>query len=106
MIDPATVGEILAQYKKHGWVLRRALLSDEGKVQLAKALGSVEITISDFDALWFSRKSKPESEAWELRRLTNLPYALVAVVRADAGTEELESTLAQVADEMRAKTIA
>ena len=106
MIDPAAVGEILAQYEKHGWVLRRALLSSEGKLRFAEILGEVEITIGDFDALWFSRKSKAESEAWELRRLTNLPFALVAVVPTDAGTEELESTLAQVAEEMRAKTIA
>ena len=106
MIDPAAVGEILEQYEKHGWVLRRALLSGEGKVHFGQILSSVEITNSDFDALWFSRKSKPESEAWELRRLTNLPFALVAVVPTDAGTDELESTLEQVADEMRAKTIA
>ena len=106
MIDAAAVGEILAQYEKHGWVLRRALLSSEGRLRFAEILGAVEITISDFNALWFSRKSKPESEAWELRRLTNLPFALVAVVPTDAGTDELESTLAQVAEEMRTKTIA
>ena len=106
MTDPVTVGEIIAQYVKHGWTVRRALLSNESKSLLAKTLGDIEIELSDFDALWFSRRSKPESEAWELRRLTGSPFALVAVVSADASAEERETTLSQVADEMSAKTIA
>jgi predicted Rdx family selenoprotein len=106
MIDPTTVDEIIAQYAKHGWVLRRALLSDDAMRSLAKTLGDVEIQPSDFDAVWFSRRSKPESEAWELRRLSGLPFALVAVVSSDATTEEVEATLSQVVEEMRAKTLA
>ena len=106
MIDPLTVGEIIAQYDKHGWILRRALLSAESKGALAKVLGDLEIELSELEALWFSRRSNPGSEAWELRRLTRLPFALVAVVSTDASAEELEATLSQVADEMHAKTIA
>jgi|SRR5687768_6279205 len=106
MTDPATVGEIIAQYEKHGWKLRRALLSDQGGAKLAGVLPDVETFDSDLDALWFSRRSRPDSEAWELRRLTNLPFALVAVIRNEASEEEVEETLAQVQDEMRSKTIA
>lgn len=106
MIDPVTVGGIIAQYEKHGWTLRRALLSDESKNVLNQTLGDIRIESSDFDALWFSRRSKPESEAWELRRLTGSPFALVAVVSADASAEEVEATLSHVSDEMRVKTIA
>ena len=106
MTDPATVGEIIAQYDKHGWKLRRALLSDEGRDRLGGVLHDVEIFGSDIDALWFSRRSRPDSEAWELRRLTNLPFALVAVIRNEASEDELEETLEQVLDEMRSKTIA
>ena len=106
MIEPVIVGEIISQYKKHGWILRRALLSEESKNVLADFASEIECDVSDFDALWFSRRSNPESEAWELRRLTGSPFALVAVVPTDATSEEVEATLAQVADEMRAKTIA
>ena len=61
------------------------------------------IVDSDLDALWFSRRSKPDSEAWELRRLSALPYALVAVVSIPIDDDELESTLDQVVAEMREK---
>lgn len=106
MIDPVIVGEIVSQYEKHGWILRRALLSQEGENASIKLLGDIEIEPSDINALWFSRRSKPESEAWELRRLTGLPFALVAVVSSDASAEELEAALSQVVEEMRAKTMA
>ena len=106
MPDPATVGEIIEQYTKHGWILRRALLSEESTSVLRETLGDVRIDPSDLDALWFSRKSKPESEAWELRRLTGAPFALVAVISSDANADEVEATLTQVVEEMRSKTIA
>jgi hypothetical protein len=106
MIDAAAVGEIIAQYEKHGWTFRRALLSPDGKKVLRDAFASDRTFDSDFDAIWFSRKSNPESEAWELRRLTSLPFALIAVVPTPVDDEELESTLAQVVDEMRERTIA
>lgn len=106
MIDAATVGEIITLYEKHGWKLRRALLSRAERKSLEPALNSVDIVESDLSALWFSRRSKPESEAWELRRLTGSPFALVAVVPADAEADEVEATLAQVVEEMRAKSIA
>ncbi len=106
MIDAVTVGDVVAQYEKHGWVLRRALLSRESMSASPKILDAIEIEPSDFDALWFSRRSKPESEAWELRRLTGSPFALVAVVSSDASSKEVEATLSQVVEEMRAKTLA
>jgi hypothetical protein len=106
MIDAAAVGEIIAQYQKHGWTFRRALLSPNGKTVLTRIVAPEQIVRSDLDALWFSRASKPDSEAWELRRLTGPPFALVAVVSTGIDNEELESTLEQVAAEMREKTIA
>ena len=106
MTDAATVGEIIRQYAKHGWTLRRALLSDETRDTIAASLGEIDIFTSDLDALWFSRRSKPENESWELRRLTGSPFALVAVVPSSASSEEVESTLTQVADDMRERTFA
>ena len=106
MTDLATVGEIIKQYEKHGWTLRRALLSDESRRTLSNSLGDLEIVSSDLEALWFSRSAKPETESWELRRLTGSPFALVAVIPSNASEEEVESTLAQIADDMRERTFA
>ena len=106
MIDAAAVGDIITLYEKHGWKLRRALLSGDERKSLEATLNSIDIVESDLSALWFSRRSTPESEAWELRRLTGSPFALVAVVPADAPSDEVEATLAQVLEEMRAKSIA
>ena len=107
MTDSATVREIIAEYEKHGWTPRRALLSAESESLLSKSLtDKIEIEPSDLDALWFSRRSKPESEAWELRRLSGSPFALIAIISSAMSSEEFEATLEQVADEMRAKTIA
>ena len=106
MIDAAAVGEIIAQYEKHGWTPRRALLSDAGKKAWSQVLQQLEIVDSDIDALWFWRKSQPDTEAWELRRLSELPFALIAVVSATADAEEVETTLSQVVEDMRERTIA
>ena len=105
MIDASAVGEIIKQYEKHGWKLRRALLSAGGRKAL-KGLDTTEIVASDLDALLFSRQTKTESEAWELRRLTGSPFALVAVIPTDASEEDVASTLDQLIEEMREKTIA
>jgi hypothetical protein len=106
MTDPATVGEIIKQYEKHGWALRRALLSDDSLPSLSNSLNGIDIIASDLEALWFSRSSRPDSESWELRRLTGSPFALVAVIASNASEEERESTLAQVANDMRDRTFA
>lgn len=106
MIDASAVNEIITQYEKHGWTPRRALLSLEGKILWSAVVGEIQITDSDIDAIWFSRKSQPDTEAWELRRLSGLPFALIAVVATTASDEELESALSQVVAEMRERAIA
>jgi hypothetical protein len=106
MIDAKTVEEIIELYKKHGWILRRALLSPEAEHLASNIPEPFERFASDIDALWFSRQSKRDSETWELRRLSELPFALVAVVSTTASEDEIESTLDQVLDEMRGRTIA
>ena len=81
------IREILAQYKKHGWNLRRVLLSARTKENLAEMLnslfGETEILSSETDAIWFSRVSGKNGEAWELRRLSETPYALFEVFDAE-----------------------
>lgn len=106
MIGAEEISEILKLYRKHGWVLRRVLLSATGSMSLAdksEALfGAVPVQKDDFDGLWFSRSSGENDEAWELRRLTGGPYALVAVVAADLDPELREAELDAVASRMRA----
>ena len=83
MISAGQIQEILTQYKKHGWNLRRVLLSDRANKTLADSLptlfGETEIVSSEIDALWFSRASGKSGEAWELRRLSDAPFALFEI---------------------------
>ena len=100
----AAIGEVIAQYEKHGWKLRRALLSDASEGESVQFDKGVDVIRGDMDALWFSRRSQPDTEAWELRRLTGSPFALVAVVPANSSSNELEDALAQVEQDMRERT--
>ena len=84
MIGAEQIKEILTQYKKHGWNLRRVLLSASAKENLPASLfGEVEIISSELDAAWFSRRSPEGREAWELRILSTAPFALVEVFEDD-----------------------
>lgn len=79
--------ELTATYRKHGWQLRSALLRPETRAEL-----SVEVPVkeAEFDALWFSRPSHNDREAWELRLLAQTQYALFETFEADETEEERE----------------
>jgi hypothetical protein len=106
MIKAGQIAEILALYKKHGWTLRRVLLSDALRTGLADSLeqlfGAAEIRPSGIDAAWFSRRSKPEQEAWELRRLSEAPLALMEIFDLEDEDEIREETLAEVESRLTA----
>jgi hypothetical protein len=96
MIDRKTIEAILAQYKKHGWELRRVLLSDGFKEQVAgldEIFAGADVRSSELDAIWFSRASRPGATAWEIRRLTESPFALVVALQDGAGSEDSEAIL-------------
>ena len=95
MIDPALINDIVAQYEKHGWALRRILHSDPN-ISPRSLPDGVRAEKSPIDALWFSRTSLPGTEAWELRRLTNVPFALVQVIADDLTEAEREEILSDV----------
>ncbi|MFN6963909.1 MAG: hypothetical protein ACK4S4_09100 [Pyrinomonadaceae bacterium] len=105
MIEPDTIREIVDTYARHGWELRRVLLSASLKRELAdeaaRLFAGVRIVDSDLDAAWFSRQSRPDSVAWEIRRLGNLPFALVTSVAGDAGPDELEAALSETQQRLR-----
>lgn len=105
MIRAGQIAEILALYKKHGWILRRVLLSDELKKSLGSELetlfGDAEIRSSDVDAAWFSRQSKPEQETWEIRRLSETPFALMEIFDAEDDEEIREETLRETEEKLK-----
>ena len=81
MIDAHGIGEIVAAYQKHGWILRRVLLSPASKVVLEDAVKEVfervPVVDSDIDAIWFSRPPMRGGVAWEIRYLGDIPFALL-----------------------------
>lgn len=96
-MDLETVKAIVAQYAGHGWQLRRASLSrasiDQFWQEMAAADPNVALKEDPNEALWFSRRSLPDREAWELRRLSGSPFALVVVLEDSLSDDEREQTL-------------
>lgn len=94
MIDRARIHEILKQYEKHGWTLRRVLLCREARESLSGSpenpFGGAQIADSETNAVWFSRRAANGNEAWELRRLTGSPFAVIKVFGADINESERE----------------
>ncbi len=105
MIDARQIQEILTQYKKHGWSLSRVLLSAPGKEILSASLenlfGDTEIIMSDMDAAWFFRSSGNDREAWELRRLSGTPFALIEIFDAEDDEEIREETRQEMQTQLR-----
>ena len=88
MITIELIEAILTQYRKHGWKLRRVLLLPELRSEYLDALtilcGDAEIAASDVNGAWFSRPSAENREAWELRHLSETPFALYEAFAYDA----------------------
>ena len=88
------IDETLATYRRHGWRLRRALLTPEVRARLTVSDGQMfeDAVIEDFavNALWFARASHAGREAWELRLVAETPYALFETFEADEEEEDRE----------------
>ena len=84
--------EIVATYRKHGWELRSALLQPATRSELAdqeaELLNGLTVREAPVDALWFSRPSHNQREAWELRLLAQTPYALFETFEQDEPEED------------------
>lgn len=92
MTGPDEIGEIVATYQKHGWLLRRVLLSAALKTSLGSQadtlFGDVPLINASQDAAWFSRPPGPGGVAWEIRYLGGVPFALLENIdEADEGFE-------------------
>jgi hypothetical protein len=93
--------EITATYRKHGWQLRSALLRPETRVELQSQLAELPVKEAIFDALWFSRPSHNDREAWELRLLAQTQYALFETFEADETEEDRDDVKLEMEARMR-----
>ena len=101
-----TIGEVRAvieQYEKHGWKLRRFIASPSMSGVAGEIIAqSTDVLLVEHNnsALWFSRRSNPENESWELRRLSSSAYALVEVLDDEWSHDAKEELLTQTQDRM------
>jgi hypothetical protein len=91
------INEIIASYARHGWQLRRVLLRPELHRQVAADIESATLPLdpallreSSVDAFWFSRASHEGREAWELRQISENPFALFETFEADEAEKDRE----------------
>ena len=97
MIDAKTIRAVIDLYERHGWQLRRVLLTETTEESLEDSLetlfGETETAAAKVDAVWFSRPSKGADVAWELRHLSSAPFALIEVFDADLSEDDREDIL-------------
>ena len=99
----ALFNEIVALYSKHGWQLRRVLLTAESRAQFdpGPAPETVPVIEAGVDAVWFYRASHSGREAWELRLLSENPYALFETFEADESEEERDEMILEMENRLR-----
>jgi hypothetical protein len=98
------ITEIVGVYEKHGWQLRRVLLRPESRAEFGtdfSLLREATREEAQLDALWFSRPSHGKREAWELRLVSENPYALFETFEADESEEEREDVRREMEARMR-----
>jgi hypothetical protein len=96
--------EIIATYQHHGWELKRVLLKPETRNDLREEAGlfnQAGLIEAEIDALWFARPSHAGREAWELRLVTEQPYALFEAFESDETEEEREEARLEMEHQMR-----
>ena len=97
--------EIIKTYQRHGWQLRRALVSAQSHAlignQSETLFAAAGVQESEFDAAWFARPSGGDREAWELRLVAETPYALFEVFEADESEEQREEVRREMEARMR-----
>lgn len=93
-MNAGQITEILSLYRKHGWHLRRVLLTETLREKLAASIetifGETEIVSAQIDAVWLTRNSGKNRAAWELRHLSSTPFALFETF--EKTTDEAEIT--------------
>lgn len=97
MNETDLIREIAATYRKHGWALRRVLLKKELLEKLSDSFDAgAPAVASEINALLFSRASGKNGEAWELRLISQTPFALFEILGADISEEERNQRLSEM----------
>jgi hypothetical protein len=103
MLDADQIEEIIATYRKYGWMLRRVLLTMQMKSvtqdRASTLFGDASIRESGIDAAWFSRPPMSGGVSWELRYLGDIPFAILEKV--DEQDPEFENVLRNVESRLR-----
>lgn len=104
-MPPELFKEIIANYKRHGWELRRVLLKPATRADLTdqatEIFNRAGLVDAEVDALWFARPSHAGREAWELRLVAEQPYALFEAFEADETEAEREEARIEMENKMR-----
>lgn len=100
MPRPDVIAEIIATYEKHGWLLRRVLLSESQSARVTERVDVATIA-SDIDAAWFSRLPNTGAIAWEIRYLDDPAFSLVE--HLDENEPDFEAALEAVEQRLREK---
>lgn len=98
------IQELLTLYQKHGWKMKRLLIRPETHDELVKdeiSFAGVSVEEGSLDALWFSRPSHNNREAWELRLVAESNYALFETFEIDESEEEREELRREMEARMR-----
>ena len=99
-MNAGQITEILSLYKKYGWQLSRVLLTGKLQKELSETIfGDTEIVSAEINAAWFTRDSGKNRVAWELRHLSETPFALFETF--EKTTDEAE--LAEIKSEMETR---
>jgi hypothetical protein len=110
--------EAHATYRRHGWRLVRALARPETLEELRAGAANddagasnsedagatyegVAVSESDVDAMWFARASQGGREAWELRLVSETPYALFELFEPDEPEEDREDVRREMEARLR-----
>lgn len=93
--------ELVATYHKHGWKLREALLQPAIAAELEPQFDELPVKVADFDALWFSRPSHSNREAWELRLFAQTQYALFEAFERDETEEKRDDVRREMESRLR-----
>ncbi len=104
MNSPELISEIIATYQRHGWELRRVLLRPETRAALfapEDLFANASIHDSEFDAFWFARPSHAGREAWELRLIAELRYALFEAFEGGESEADREEVRRELENRMR-----
>jgi hypothetical protein len=95
--------EIVATYRRHGWQVQRVLMRASTRAQLGEqttVFAGINIQNSEIDALWFSRASQKDRDAWELRLIAEHQYALFESFNQERTEDERERVRQEMENRM------